>query len=61
MNQIKDERASIEANSALSEQEKKDQLHELRIKKKESFKSILNAEQLEKMKEMRRNKAGYNR
>ena len=57
--QSKKEKAEIMESNTLSEDEKKDAVKELRKKKKEQMKQILTAEQLEKMKAMKREKRKY--
>jgi len=54
-NEMRAEMTRIRDNKSLTEQQKKEQMMQLHKKQKENLQSILTAEQLEKMKEARKN------
>jgi Spy/CpxP family protein refolding chaperone len=57
---LKTDRSAIQADTNLSEEEKKQKMTQLRVSYLEKIKGILSPEQFEKFKQMRNNKQGEN-
>jgi Spy/CpxP family protein refolding chaperone len=57
---LKTDRSAIQADTNLSEAEKKQKMNQLRVSYLEKIKGILSPEQFEKFKQMRNNKQGEN-